>query len=130
MTKTVLIIDDDPIIRKIIQKMIYIVDVSVICYHCENGEVGLSFLKKLQGSTDPVIVLLDINMPILDGWGVLDEVEKMNLEMIDNVKFYIVSSSTDDSDKLKSQGYPLIKKFYSKPLSKQDIIAVLNSDIV
>ncbi len=128
MNKTVLIVDDDPIVRMIIQKMIQIVDTTAICYPCENGEVGLYTLIKLQESANTVIVLLDINMPILDGWGFLDQMQKRTLAKIDKTQLYIVSSSTDESDKLKSKTYPIIKKFYNKPLSKQDIQDILKTD--
>ncbi|MCH8567834.1 MAG: response regulator [Balneolales bacterium] len=127
MNKTVLIIDDDPIIRIILQKMIQIVDASAICYQFENGEVGLSYLKNLKSPLEHLIVLLDINMPVLDAWGFLDELQKISLKSIDNLQFYIVTSSTDESDRIKSQSYPAIIKFYTKPLSKQDVIDILNS---
>ncbi len=126
MNKIVLIIDDDPILRVIIQKLIYIVDTSVTCYHCENGDVGLSTLNRLNEVAENVIVLLDINMPAYDGWFFLDGLQKMNLENLEKIAFYIISSSIDESDKIKSGTYSLIRKFYSKPLSKLDIIEFLN----
>ncbi|OOG75424.1 response regulator [Flavobacterium sp. A45] len=126
MNKTILIVDDDPIVRMIIQKMIHNMDSSVNCHQCDNGEVGLSVLETLRKTIDDVVVLLDINMPVLNGWGFLDNLEKINLNSFTKFQLYIVTSSTDESDMLKAQSYPVIKKFYHKPLSKQDIELILN----
>lgn len=128
MNKIVLIVDDDPIVRFVIQKMIHKLDDSVYCHHCDNGEMGLAVLETLQNSNDTIVVLLDINMPVLNGWGFLDGLQKIKPESFNKFQLYIVTSSTDESDKLKSQSYPVIKKLYHKPLSKQDIEEILNLD--
>jgi two-component system, chemotaxis family, chemotaxis protein CheY len=128
MSKTVLIVDDDPIVRLVIQKMIQNFDNSVKCYQSENGELGLAELKNLQNTTDFLVVLLDINMPVLNGWGFLEGLQKLNLDAFFKFQIYIVTSSTDETDKLKAQSYPLIKNVYHKPLSKQDIGEILNSE--
>lgn len=127
MKKTVLIVDDDPIVRLVIQRMIHNLDSSVNCLQCDNGAVGLALLKTLQNATDAIVVLLDINMPVLNGWEFLDSLEKINLGPFNKLQLYIVTSSTDESDKLKAQSYSLIKKVYHKPLSKQDIEEILDS---
>jgi len=127
MNKTILIVDDDPIVRMIIQKMILNMDNSVNCQQCDNGEVGLSVLETLRNVTDAIVILLDINMPVLNGWEFLDSLQKINLSSFAKFQLYILTSSTDESDKLKAQSYQVIKKFYQKPLSKQDIEEILNT---
>lgn len=127
MNKTVLIVDDDPIVRLILQKMIHNFNSSVICHQCDNGYEGLAVLETLQNATDAIVVLLDINMPVLNGWEFLDSLQKINLDSFNTFQLYIVSSSTDESDKVKAQSYPVIKNFYHKPLSQQDIEEILNS---
>lgn len=125
MKKTVLIVDDDPIVRLVIQTMIHNLDSSVNCLQGNNGMVGLALLETLQNATDAIVVLLDINMPVLNGWEFLDRLQKINLDSFSQFQLYMVTSSTDESDKLKAQSYPVIKKFYHKPLSKQDIEEIL-----
>lgn len=65
MNKTVLIVDDDPIVRLVIQKMIHNLDSSVNCLQCDNGVEGLEILERLKNVTDAIALLLDINMPFL-----------------------------------------------------------------
>lgn len=127
MSKTLLIVDDDPIVRLIIQKMVHKSDNSVICYQCDNGQIGLEVLEKLLTETGVIVVLLDINMPVLNGWQFLDGLQKINLNSISQFHLYMITSSTDQSDKLKAQSYPVIKMLYHKPLSKQDIEMILGS---
>lgn len=126
MKKEVLIIDDDPILRLIVQKMILNIDSSVICHQCENAEIGIGVLESMRNSLNNIIILLDINMPILDGWGFLEQLEKCDDYNIKFFNLYIVSSSTDGSDKLKANRYDVLQKFYHKPLTKMDIVEILN----
>lgn len=128
MKKEIFIIDDDPIYRMIVSKMISIIDSSVIIKQCENGEIGLSKLENLKNADHNIIVLLDINMPILDGWEVLDEIEKSNFYNLHQLRIYTVSSSTDESDIQKSKKYKLLNGFFSKPLSKEAIKTIIDTD--
>lgn len=127
MDKTILIVDDDPIVRLIIQTMINTIDSSVNCHPCDNGEVGLYVLETLRNATEAIIVLLDINMPVLNGWEFLESLQNINLNSFTIFQLYIVTSSTDESDMVKAQSYSLVKKVFHKPLSKQDIEEILNS---
>ena len=128
MNITVIIVDDDPIVRLVIQRMIHSIDSSVDCHQCDNGEVGLSVIEKLQDVADYVVVLLDINMPVLNGWEFLDRLQQLNIVASDKFKLYMITSSTDASDKIKARSYPVIKKLYPKPLSKQDLKDILISN--
>jgi len=122
----VLIIDDDPVIRLIIKMMMSKIDNSIKCHEFENGKKGLSGLEPLQNSHDNIIVLLDINMPIMNGWEFLDYLERNNSLNINLFNLFIVSSSTDEKDKVKAQQYSTVNKFFHKPLSPPDVIEILN----
>lgn len=125
MKKKLFIIDDDAIYRIIVSKMTNIIDSTLIINQAENGEIGLAKLEYMKNSNEMIIVLLDINMPILDGWGVLDQIEKNNFYNIDQFLIYIVSSSTDERDILKAKQYDFLKGFLHKPLKKEDIKSII-----
>ena len=125
MKKELFIIDDDPIYRIIVSKMTYAIDSTLIINQAENGEIGLAKLEYLKKSNAMIIVLLDINMPILDGWGFLDQLEKNEFYNIDQLLIYIVSSSIDESDILKAKEYDFVKGFLHKPLKKEDISTII-----
>lgn len=124
----IVIIDDDLIYRMIITKMIKIIDASLTINQCEDGKAGLAMLEHLSNSKQKVVVLLDINMPVLDGWGFLEQIEKSNFYNLDQLIIYVVSSSTDESDILKATKYGFVKSFLHKPLSREDLEAITGTD--
>ncbi|RAI85644.1 response regulator [Algoriphagus yeomjeoni] len=127
MNKHLILIDDDPIYRFIIEKMAYIVYPAINIHHCENGLKGIECIKSLVDIENEIIILLDINMPVLDGWGMLEELKSNNI--IDkNVSVFLVSSSTDEEDIIRSKSYDFIKNFFHKPLSIEVIQSIIFQD--
>ena len=119
----VFIIDDDPIHQRIAQIMIAkhkLFDEFVS--YTEAGEA----LEVLENNTDvteslPDVILLDLNMPVIDGWGFLERFDKIKTSLGKEIKIFIVSSSVDEKDISRSQSYSSVKGFISKPLTP-DII--------
>ncbi len=124
MNKTILIIDDDLLVRLIVEKMMSKIDPTLTFIPCEDGKVGLERLIEHQGNRSEYIIILDLNMPVLDGWGFLDKIQSQHLNK-NNIEIFILSSSTDKSDIERAKRYPLVKKFYHKPLTNYDIIEIL-----
>lgn len=61
--RSILVVDDSEEIRDIVVETLIDEGYAVAC--AGNGAVALAMLER----TNPVLVLLDLNMPILDGWG-------------------------------------------------------------
>ena len=127
MNKTIYFIDDDPLVRLIAEKMINKVDNILTFVHCENGKIGLEKLKGYQGEFFDCIVLLDLNMPLLNGWEFLDRINSELLKDYQSISLYMLSSSIDKGDIEKAKQYSIVKKFYHKPLMINDINEILNS---
>ncbi|WP_178377062.1 response regulator [Chryseolinea serpens] len=68
----------------------------------------------------PDIILLDLNMPIMDGFGFLDAFRSLNIPGKDLVKIIIVSSSVNprDMDRAKRSGS---SHYLSKPVTEQSL---------
>jgi len=122
----IFIVDDDQIQRMIVSKMMKMIDPTLVINQCENGEIGLAMLEQDSNSNQKIIVLLDINMPILDGWGFLEQLKEHNSYNLHQLSIYIVSSSTNESDILKGSQYEFVKSFLHKPLSSEDLNAIIN----
>lgn len=122
------IIDDDPIYRLLVIRSISKLDSSLVIHQCENGEIGLTKLEAMKNADHKIIVFLDINMPILDGWGFLKEIEQCNFYNLPQLLIYMVSSSTDQSDLLKTKSYGFVKGFFHKPLRSDDVRKVIGMD--
>ncbi len=67
-------------------------------------------------------------MPILDGLEFLDQIEKSNFYSLNRLSIYTVSSSTNESDILKGSQYESVKSFLHKPLSSEDLNAIIVID--
>lgn len=72
-------------------------------------------------------LLLDINMPVLNGWEFLEELKQMNLAVVDQFNIYILSSSVDQRDMDKAKSDPHVIDFISKPLKKEKLIELFGS---
>jgi len=70
----------------------------------------------------PDYILLDINMPIMNGWEFLDEYTRLNIDPSGKSKVFIISSSVFSNDINKARSYPLVKDFISKPLNVDKIV--------
>lgn len=112
MIKQILIVDDDEIFRLTASITLQKVFPSVKVLYAKHGEEALDLLKVNQ----PDIILLDLNMPIMDGWDFLKASLSMSLPPV-----YIVSSSIDPSDKNRAKSDYRIKGFIEKPLNIQKI---------
>jgi len=73
----------------------------------------------------PQIILVDINMPILNGWDFLEAFEKMDANAIKNVKVYIYTSSIYYKDIERAKKYKSVIKLITKPLSQEMIDEIL-----
>ncbi|RMG77156.1 MAG: response regulator [Chloroflexi bacterium] len=65
MTK-VLLIEDDPALAQLMMLRLDRLDMDV--FHASNGQLAIDYLEVNQ----PDLILLDLNIPYIDGWEVLD----------------------------------------------------------
>ncbi|TAF45111.1 MAG: response regulator [Sphingobacteriales bacterium] len=122
-----LIIDDDEINNFIAQMLINKMPPFANVSTCLNGQIGINFLisNLAQPQNLPDIILLDINMPVMNGWQFLEEYQKTILPFLNKkIIINIVSSSVSDTDITKSKSYSFVNKFISKPLTTQIVDAI------
>lgn len=127
MKKSVLIIDNDPIYRTISHKIIEKLDLAETIYVEKNGYTAIQFLTNMleNNSSLPQIILLDIEMPVMNGWEFMDEYCKIENTLLSGIEIYIVSSSISQVDKDKANTYSEIKGFISKPLTIETLKSIL-----
>lgn len=119
----VFIIDDDPIHQRIAQIMISKHNLFDEYFSYTEAQQALDFLQENKKNEEalPDVILLDLNMPVIDGWDFLETFEILVNELKKSIRVFIVSSSVDEKDVLRSKSYVTVKGFISKPLSP-DII--------
>ncbi|MDX1761993.1 MAG: response regulator [Christiangramia sp.] len=123
MKKSVWIIDDDEIYQLIIKKLI---DRSKVFHEQVYFKSAREVLEKLDSSQLflPDAILLDINMPLLDGWQFIDKLREVYGDLENRTSIYIVSSSIAYSDRERAETYPEVSKFISKPMSVAKLKAI------
>lgn len=67
----------------------------------------------------PLIILLDINMPLMDGWGFMEEFRKFPEEQRHVSKIFLLSSSDYHGDKERAKDFPEVVDFLNKPVTDE-----------
>ncbi len=129
--KKILLIDDDTINNFIVINKLKNIGLVENTVSVLNGQEGIDYLQKciLENSDFPELILLDINMPILDGWGFLEEFSKLEKTYQNKTSIYMVSSSVYNEDIERSKKYSSIKMFISKPLVRERLNEIILSKI-
>lgn len=119
----VFIIDDDSIHQRIAQIMIEKHKLFDEYTSFTEAEKAVDFLREHKDNVQqlPDVILLDLNMPVIDGWDFLELYERFRTEVSKAIRIFIVTSSVDEKDILRAQNYSAVTGFISKPLSP-DII--------
>lgn len=112
-------------------------DKMVLCYHkilvqesglsedplmFMNGRETLDYLLSGDYPKKIYCLLLDINMPVMNGWEFLEAV--MQHPVNERLLVVMVTSSIDKADKKKAMEYPIVFEYLEKPLSLESLIEI------
>jgi CheY-like chemotaxis protein len=123
----IFIIDDDSVISFLAKKTIDATNVSSKIRDFQEGTDALAFLKEFCDVAEelPDIILLDISMPIMDGWHFLEEYALLMPKMSKKNNLYMFSSSISQIDIERAKNNPLVKDYIFKPLQKERFLEML-----
>lgn len=112
----IFLIDDSPLNCLIISKQLICINAHV---KVNTFNSGLKALKALNTSESclPQLILLDLEMPQMDGWEFLEALQKYNFAL----PVIIITSSLSNFHQERAQSYPLVKDYMTKPLNWHDI---------
>tara|TARA_B100001769_G_C22079928_1_gene581808 strand:+ start:448 stop:822 length:375 start_codon:yes stop_codon:yes gene_type:complete len=121
MIKSVLVVDDDNICNfltiKALKKANIKGDIDVVL----NGLEAINRLK--ENNTFPDLILLDINMPVMDGIDFLRQYKSEGFEGKTKIAMY--TSSIREIDKFKALEYEDVFDFIHKPISQEKLINLI-----
>jgi CheY-like chemotaxis protein len=125
--KHFLLVDDDEISNFIHKRVILSADPDAVVTEIQSSVQAIAFLNERvkSGEALPDFLFIDINMPELNGFDILQEIQKTMESHLPNMKVYMVSSSLYDRDKERAMQFSFVSGFIEKPLSKQGILNMI-----
>lgn len=125
----VLLIDDDDIYRYIARKVLESTGCVEDIHICSSGAEALDCLKENRNNSDalPDIILLDLNMPVMNGWEFLDVFDDLKPTLLKNIQVFIVTSSMDETDREYSSLYTCVSGFITKPFVREKILQIFSA---
>lgn len=125
--KTLTLVDDDDIFVFLTTKIIEQTNLIDLIKVFGNGLDAINFLKENKNNVDalPDIILLDLSMPIMNGWQFLEEYNKLNPTIGKKITIYICSSSISPDDITRAKTISEVSDYIIKPITKDKLIDLI-----
>lgn len=115
MSLKVLIVDDDPVCVMLHRLRVKTSNISENPESYYNGKTAFDAILEAEKKDDDYLIFLDINMPVMNGWDLLNTIQTSSI--LNKVHVVMVSSSVDYEDMKKAKTYPQVIGFYEKALN-------------
>ena len=125
MTLEILLVDDDIVVQYLHKTVLSKCNFPVQKLFSD-GKLVLDYILENKDKDILFLILLDINMPVMNGWEFLDELKNHTIKPL--LKVVIVTSSIDSSDKEKAEKYKEVFQFMEKPL-QETLVCNLKNDL-
>lgn len=127
--KNILLVDDDRVANFLSEKIIAAMGIAEEVFSVTNGREALNVLS--QSHTDqkalPDVIILDLNMPIMDGFEFIRAFQKLNIPQKEQMIIIVVTSSNNPEDIERAKSYG-IKHYLTKPISLESVKSIIQEN--
>ncbi len=121
-----LLIDDDELNNYIVNCILEDTKLANNFNFKTDGENALQYLYKCQATQQfPDLILVDLKMPIMDGFEFIEQYEKRFLQASPQTQLIVVTSSIREIEKQKALNFKSVKNFINKPLNEEKLKYVI-----
>ena len=124
---SVLLVDDDTATNYLNEALLHAMQIADQVLVAQNGAEALEMLAAQQATATPehpVLVLLDITMPVMDGMTFLEDYQKLPLEQQKNALVIVLTTSMNSDNLARLQSLPFAG-MASKPLTVEKVETIL-----
>ncbi|AMR29916.1 hypothetical protein A0256_00050 [Mucilaginibacter sp. PAMC 26640] len=124
--KTIHIVDDDEIYSFTIERVLARAQIAENVVFFPDGKLAFDFLNENISNPEvlPDMILLDINMPVMNGWGFLDAYATISPRIKKKIVIYMVSSSIAEADLALAKKNKAVTDYLVKPLTINNLIEI------
>ncbi len=125
-----IIIDDDDIFLKLGKMYLELGNCTSSVTLYNDASVALDIISGMLEHIDKkIVVFLDLNMPILNGFDFLDKIELLPNSKSEKLCIYIMTSSINYEDIEKAKKYEIVRKYLNKPITKEIVDGICANEI-
>lgn len=124
--KSVLLIDDDEISNLFNKIFIRRIDLDIEIETAANGAQAVDLLvDEKKGLSKPVLLLLDMQMPVMNGWKFLEVYDSLHERVRDQLFIVVLTTSEYEKDMIRATKNPHVKAIVQKPLSEKKFTGII-----
>ena len=123
-----MLIDDDPITNFLNELLIKEMDITEELFITLNGKQALDeiYLRCVLSNNCPALILLDVNMPVMNGFAFLEKLNAMDLACRRSISIIMLTTSLNTRDKKKAKDLN-VNGYMSKPLTREGMEDLLKA---
>ncbi|GAB3166240.1 response regulator [Telluribacter humicola] len=124
MVKNIFLIEDDDTTMHLLRKTILRCSLAENIIELKHGMHALDYLEQVTAGQEglvPDLIMLDLDMPVIDGWQFLDEYTRLYMHHFPHTQICILTTSVDEEDYKRAKEYPVVSYFLKKPCFFPDL---------
>ncbi|MCA1745177.1 MAG: response regulator [Bacteroidales bacterium] len=125
---TLYVVDDDNTFQFLAGEVIKSTNAVNKIKYFSNGAEAISYLESViaEPANLPEVIFLDLFMPVMDGWGFLQEYTRLKPSLSKKITIYILSSSIDPNDVERAKSITDVSDYIIKPITKDKFLNALS----